>query len=143
MRPKPPGTLTERLTLTQLREVSTWWRHLTRKDRRSLSRLLDDPPRRLRLRLLGRIHTDADPFPSEADDFYEYLVNHEITLDDGRKFHICSAHEEARALVMNGVIPAGFVCPRAIAGCPMRTILDHTAGCSVRLEAVREEHEHE
>jgi hypothetical protein len=73
-----------------------------------------------------------------ANDFYEYLVNHEICIDDGPKYHICSAHPDARAAVGAGYIPAGFRCPRGEKECPMRSLLALCPGRDVRLSLVRD-----
>jgi hypothetical protein len=70
-------------------------------------------------------------------DFYEYLVNHEIFIDDGPKYHFCSAHPEARAVLSAGHIPAAFRCPRGESACPMRVLLDRRPGRDVRLSLVR------
>src|SRR4051812_36057289 len=118
MRPRPPlastalralGVSTDTLSPAQLRDVSTWWGRLAPEDRRSVRRLLIDETTRpaFDLRIIGRFvnalsHDDAAKPPPDTDDYYEYLVNHELTLEDKRTFHICSAHEEARALVVTG-----------------------------------------
>ncbi len=79
--------------------------------------------------LLGRF-VDAEPVddPAEPSDFYEYLVAHELYLDDGPKFHICRAHALARARVARGRLSADFVCPIDRSDCPMRKVLDLKAG---------------
>jgi hypothetical protein len=81
---------------------------------------------------------ELDPTGAGTTDFYEYLVNHEVILDDGRTDHICSAHPEARAALTAGRIPADFRCPRAQASCPMRALLNAAPGCDVRFAIVRE-----
>ena len=147
MRSKPPATLTDRLSVTQLSDVSQWWLRLAPGERRSLRRLLADDATgpAARGRVLGQF---VDALLSRENgnnpelgttDFYEYLVNHELTLEDGRTFHICSAHAEARAVLTAGEIPADFRCPRADAHCPMRAILDLVPDSKVRLSLVREE----
>jgi hypothetical protein len=72
-----------------------------------------------------------------SDDLYEYLVNHELSFEGGRRYHICSAHPEARAALRAGRIPAGFRCPLANEACPMRAILRRAPGCDVRLSIGR------
>jgi flagellar motor switch/type III secretory pathway protein FliN len=67
-------------------------------------------------------------------DFYEYLVNHEITLDDGPKYHICTQHEAAESVVRAGTIPATFSCPLGRSSCPMRRLLAIDPGRSLRLD---------
>src|SRR5690349_22331420 len=100
-----------------------WWESLSPRDRRSLRG-------RLRYRddvIVARfVEPDAsdEPVPS---DFYEYLVGHEIYLED-RSFHICSAHAQARAVVEQGRIGHDFECPRASASCPLRRILAQRPG---------------
>lgn len=115
-------------------EVTEWWRALGPAERRDLCRDAGRPPARVVARF---VEADEDLHGSDGDDFYEYLVNHELTLDDGRTFHICSAHPEARAVVAAGRIPATFRCPRGEAVCPMRTLLDRGPGHDVQLSLVR------
>jgi hypothetical protein len=67
-------------------------------------------------------------------DFYEYLVNHEISLSDTRSYHVCTQHEAAAAVVRAGLIPAAFACPLGRADCPMRRVLAVEPGRSLRLE---------
>jgi hypothetical protein len=101
-----------------------WWETLGKQDRRSLRR-------RLRYRdevIVARFsESDGDdqPVPSE---FYEYLVGHELYLENGRKFQICSAHPQARNALEQGRIAHDFRCPRAEAGCPLRRLLAQRPG---------------
>jgi len=128
--------MTERLRLAPAKNrapdetlLARWWNGLTQAERRELA-----PDRRRHLAgVVVRFVEDGEPFDADADgiDFYEYLVNHEVFLDDGRTFHICSAHPEARACLATGCIPASFRCPRADVTCPMRAIL----GCSPAQDA--------
>src|SRR5262245_48934324 len=121
MRKRPPAMLTKRLSATDLLEVTQWWRTLSPAERRGL-RDGGRPPRGL----IGRFVEPSvvDDEGPQSLDYDEYLVNHEISLEDGRTFHICSAHEQARSATSAGLIPAGFFCPRAEAECPMRVLLD-------------------
>jgi hypothetical protein len=65
------------------------------------------------------------------------VIAHELTLWQERTFHICSAHEDATAVVLEGRIPATFRCPWAKAECPMRVLLQEAPGCDVRLSLKR------
>jgi len=77
-----------------------------------------DPP----IALLG-VASDPELAHEEAQwtrQLGEYINGHEeigFFLQE-RRFHICRAHAAARRVIATGVIPAGFVCPRAAAGCP-------------------------
>ena len=122
----------ERLSDTQAAEVDQWWRGLAPRDRRELRRDPGRPPPRV----VARFVEPGEDVGAE-DDFYEYLVNHEIYIDDGPKYHICSAHPEARAVLSAGRIPAAFRCPRGEKACPMRVLLDQRPGHDVRLSLVR------
>lgn len=112
---------------------TSWWESLSVLDRRWLRR-------RLRYRddvVVARFDEsdgDDDPVPS---DFYEYLVAHEVFLDDGRTFRICSAHPRARDALESGAIPHDFQCPLADAACPLRALLAVRPGhdCQLRLGA--------
>jgi hypothetical protein len=126
-------TLVRNLTRAEAARVSQWWRGLAPIDQRALRRDAGRPP----VRIVARF---VEPGGDEeaSSDFYEYLVNHEIYLDDGPELRICSAHAEARAVIANGRIPATFGCPRNEKECPMRALLDHRPGCDVRLTLHRD-----
>ena len=136
MRTTPPASFTKRLSPSETREVSRWWRGLAPPERRALGRDAGRPPAGI---VIGRFvepgaRADSD---GETTDFYEYLVNHEILLEDDRPHHICAAHAEARAALRAGLVPAAFRCPRANVQCPMRALLDGAPGCDSRLSLVR------
>jgi hypothetical protein len=128
-----PATLPKRLSKAQAADVNRWWRNLGSDEQRELRRSGRRPPVRVVARLV-----EPGEVSEPADDFYEYLVNHEIYIDDGPKYHICLAHPDARAAVAAGHIPAGFRCPRGEKECPMRTLLDLCPGWDVRLSLVRD-----
>lgn len=110
---------------------SSWWEGLSEKDRRWLRQ-------RLRYRddvVVARFvepGTEDDPVPS---DFYEYLVNHEVYLEDGRQFRICSAHPQARAALERGAVRHDFRCPRGEGACPLEQLLAQRPGhdCVLKL----------
>jgi hypothetical protein len=126
--------LAKRLSKAHATEVDEWWRGLAPAVRRELRRGGRRPPTRVVARFV-----EPDEPMAETHDFYEYLVNHEIYIDDGPTWHICSAHPEARAVVAHGRIPASFVCPRSEAGCPMRGLLALRPGCDVQLALTSED----
>lgn len=130
-----PAMLTKGLSTPQQQEFDQWWKTLGASDRYSLRQHAGRPPAGVVARFVDaeRLAEDGD----ENVDFYEYLVNHELWLEDGRGFRICSAHPEARALLRRGRIPATFECPRATTECPMRALLDAANGLNVRLSRAR------
>src|SRR5262245_3850838 len=131
MKARAPAMLTRGLSAPQWQEFDQWWKSLAAPDRDSLRQHVGRAPVGVVARFVeaGRLEDDAD----ENLDLYEYLVNHELWSEDGRRFHICSAHPEARALLSRGWVPAGFQCPRAEAACPMRVLLSAANGHDVRL----------
>ena len=135
MRATVPPMLARRLSPTQVSLVTKWWRGLTPAEHRALRRDPGRPP----AGVVGRfvVPDSRGEDAGEPIDFYEYLVNHEIFLEDGRPYHICSAHPEARAAIAAGRIPAAFRCPRADVDCPMRALLSTTPGCDLRLSLAR------
>jgi hypothetical protein len=124
------------LSVARVDEVTQWWRELAPDVRRALRPDGGRPPARVVVRFVEAGQADDDP--DASTDFYEHLVNHEIVLDDGPRYHICSAHPAARAAVASGRILSGFRCPRGKVGCPMRALLDHAPGCDVRFSRVPE-----
>jgi hypothetical protein len=134
--------LAQGLSVTQAAHVRRWWCGLSAAERRELARLCGGGSPGEARPVVGRFVRARDgegaPAPIPNVDFYEYLVNHELSLDDGRTYHICSAHPEARAAVVSGEIRATFACPLANAACPMRALLAEAPGCDLRLSiAVR------
>jgi hypothetical protein len=123
-----PASLIRRLSAAQVIEGARWWQTLSPAQRRALGRDSGRPPRAIVGRFVESARIDDG---DENIDFYEYLVNHEIVLDDGRRFHICSAHPAARAALAQGRVPAAFQCPRADSACPMRALLDALPGCDL------------
>src|SRR5689334_13907513 len=123
------GKLTRKLTTKQLEDVRRWWHSLSRKERDSLRE------ERFPSEICARFEEPGEEEALEIpDDFYEYVVAHELTLWPTRTFTICSAHEEARVVVAHGLIPADFVCPLSKVDCPMRVLLAEAAGKNVRLQ---------
>ena len=149
-----PQQLLSGLSVKQARAVRRFWRGLDGVVQTELDLLYDERAEssaylnkgtpgegatwlKLAVRTEGRLVTHEDGEPKDTFpniDFYEYLVNHEIYLHelDG-VFHICSAHEQARAVLRAGFIPASFSCPFAKIDCPMRSLLGVAPGCSVAL----------
>ena len=142
MHAQPPRMLTDRLSRTQTADVARWWAALPGAQRRGLRRLFRKDDARPAMRVVGRF-VDPRERRDHADqpnhDFYEYLVNHELSLADGRTYHICSAHAEARDALVSGELPAAFRCPLARGDCLMRVVLDAAPapGCSLRLSLKR------
>jgi hypothetical protein len=123
---RKPAMLRKGLSPKQRSEAERWWASLAGTERRSLG-----VPRE-RTVLVGRFVEPTEPEESTRD-LYEYLVNHELWLEDGRRYHICTAHEVARKVLLRGRIPGAFRCPRGERACPMRAILDTAGGRDVRL----------
>lgn len=121
-----PTSLTKKLSHASREEAQRWWSTLSDEERRALR----EP--RAEARVLVRfVETSQEP---ASNEFYEYLVNHEVTLEDGTRRHICRAHPRARAVLASGRIPAGFTCPLAHDACPMRALLAHAPGHDAVLE---------
>lgn len=157
--PEIPALFLEGLTEVESRLVRAWWGRLGGTARRRLAVLADArgescafsrSPRRdgsvawygVAVAVRGRFRREdavsreddaAEAFPV---DLYEYLVNHEISLAEERQYHVCTAHEAARAALRAGVIPATFTCPLERAECPMRRLLALAPGRSLHLDVV-------
>jgi hypothetical protein len=128
----------KRLSPEQATEFDRWWQELAPAERRELRPNAGRPPARVIVRFEAAGVAELDEGDTGTSDFYEYLVNHEVILDGGRTYHICSAHPQARAALAAGRIPAEFRCPFARATCPMRSLLDAAPGCDVRFSITRE-----
>jgi hypothetical protein len=118
-------------------EAAAWYAKLSPADRVSLDPPLRDEVVIARFADVRERRKPRSPSARSEEfsnvDYYEYLVNHEISLEDGRRFHVCSAHPRARAALACGEIPANFECPFAKDGCPMRALLACAPGSAVVL----------
>jgi hypothetical protein len=128
--------------------VERWWSSLTDGERQEAASLWDerrevcffhpqrdaagrlDDWRQLPIVEGGRFvpHDDSVRLEEWLDDWIEYLAGHEevillprvvVVL---RTFHICESVPAARAVVVSGLLPAGFACPLQSVGCPMRRV---------------------
>jgi hypothetical protein len=138
-----------------------WWSKLTDRDRAELQTLWDERQnscayahattetgapewRKLPIVVRGRFFDADTPTNDELEawnvDLYEFLLDHpEVKIAETfteRTFHFCTAHEHAREVLKNGVLPADFICPFDAGDCPMRAILDLKPGQSLKLEGV-------
>lgn len=153
MPPKLPPALLTGFSMEQAQVAEAWWRGLPPSVLAELQLLWDErnescayirtgePGDRVRflklaIRVEGRFVYRSEPEPRDDFrniDFYEYLVNHELVLDENPPHHICSAHKDARDALSAGFIPASFACPFAKTDCPMREILNRSPGRSIAL----------
>ena len=106
-----------------------WWRELPAAERRDLAAVRGRRP----LGVFVRFVEQGEAADDDPIDFYEFLINHEVYLDDGRTFHICSAHPAARARFAAGYIPRDFSCPRSDDACPIRALLAVSPDHDVKL----------
>ncbi|MHA3771777.1 hypothetical protein ACXR0O_09605 [Verrucomicrobiota bacterium sgz303538] len=85
--------------------------------------------------VVGRVNPVNETAEREFwhNDFYEYLINHELYFVEPRPFHVCTEHHIARQAVRSGYINGDFQCPLGRETCPMRTILHYTCGQSISL----------
>ncbi|MES2695208.1 MAG: hypothetical protein V4773_17165 [Verrucomicrobiota bacterium] len=133
-----PPLLHEALTDFGQKAVDGWWAGLEEAERREVIELW----RNSGVGPSGLVRVAACPV-NEGDsedrstlwhnDFYDYLVNHEIYILRETPFHICTRHPAAQAAIRAGVIPAGFACPLAQDDCPMQRLLQAAPGKAMRL----------
>jgi len=118
--------------------IDEWWTHLDETSRSEALRLwhmCGHSENELQVRVEARF---VDEFDDEGDafwhnDYYDYLVNHEIYLFQVPVFHICTRHPVAAAAARVGVVPHDFACPFASGDCPMGQLLRLSPGKSLRL----------
>ena len=149
-----PLHVVQGLSATELNLVNHWWIQLAEAERTELAAQWDakkdscasapstegsngGTKSRISIQVCGNfvdeeLQETEDEFPN---DFYEYLVNHEIFLVDlQRTFHICTRHPEAQRAIRRGRIPAGFSCPFRSQECPMRALLSLAGRHAVALD---------
>jgi hypothetical protein len=134
-----PTMFREALANAGLRAVDEWWAQLDASSRTEALHLWHECSRAesgLAVRVEARFADDSDEDAGDFwhSDYYDYLVNHEIYLFEVPGIHICTRHPLAAAAARAGFIPRDFSCPLLLAGdCPMRRLLAHAPGRSVRL----------
>jgi hypothetical protein len=134
-----PHSLLANLPESAQTKVRVWWEKLSQEQHLEFHMLYDS--RRERITYMADILEDAlvwNELPiwlqakvvdrEDARDAqlahqheYEYFVNHEIFLVDRMAFHVGCLHSLAQNVMRKGVLPVGFVCPRANSSCPLRT----------------------
>jgi hypothetical protein len=129
------------LAAAGMKAIDEWWAELGRPARAEALHLWQDcnaAGSGLAVRVEATFVDEQDDSPHDFwhDDYYEYLVNHEIYLFDAPRFHICTRHPVAARAAQLGLIARGFACPFASGDCPMRNLLDLSPGRSVRLRVV-------
>lgn len=130
-------------------EATRWWASLDAPTREELVGrwvaipLAGSAARSVEVRgAAGRIAVDDVDGPQDRGgwnrDLYEFAVAHDVVFHlNQRVFHICRAHDAARRVAREGRILAGFRCPFARSGCPMRALVDAAGGdVGLRFEGV-------
>ena len=147
-----PSQLVEGLSIADGRAVAIWWTALDRaaqvevvalwdgqQDECFFGASRDAPGAPAPVVIGGRFvpHDDAWGLSEWGPSYFEHLLNHPelVILDqpETRTFHICTAHEAARAVLAEGRVPAQFTCPLGSLSCPMRRLLDLAPNHSLHL----------
>lgn len=122
-----------------------WWAHLDERQRADIIELWESaqhtgqpPEAYVCAETVAERESDepdesTEPGTRWDNDFYQYLVNHELYLERDKAFHICTQHPQAKAAIQSGTIPAGFACPLANHDCPMEHLLSAAGRKSLRL----------
>lgn len=132
--PPLPMMFREALANAGMMAIDEWWEFLdepSRMEALSLWHECRHTESDLAIRIEARLQ--EEPVGFWHNDFYEYLVNHEIYWPQERTFHICTRHPVAAASARAGSIPHDFVCPFHSTNCPMRHLLSLSGGQSLRL----------
>lgn len=141
----PPRVLA-RLSPEGVRLARAWWASLGEVERDELTAARSPPGarrpaapgrragrrRRLDLVVEALPESEAGDEPEFPLDYYEFLVNHEVGLDNGPRFHICTRHEAGRRAAREGRIPPAFACPLGLPSCPLRRASEHFGGEAIR-----------
>ncbi len=137
--PEMPAAFLKRLSLREIEVVRDWWGKLPPTAQREVVALYDG-------RQSVSLPSVRNPFVREEDEagwaewhaeYFDHLIsNPELIhweLPVVPSFHICTAHEAARSVVEDGLVPPDFACPFQFASCPMRRLLAAVPGKAVRL----------
>ena len=128
----------EALASAGMLAIDSWWSHLDDPAREDALRLWQDcngADSSLLVRVEGHFVDDEEDGSDDFwhNDYYDYLVNHEVYLLDAPRFHVCTAHPVSAAAARAGFIPADFTCPLQRPDCPMERLLNRSPGKAFRL----------
>lgn len=125
-----PRKLTSVVPIQEILNVQNWWNKLSEENQIELASIYnqeeEDQEQLVAIHLCGKFVEQEEPNNQDAfwvNHFYEYIVNHELIIDDKPKLMICSANMEAENAIRNGMIKKGFSCPEHNKSCLMKNIL--------------------
>ena len=126
-----PRKLTSVVPIQEILNVKNWWNKLSEENQIELASIYnqeeeEDQEQLVAIHLCGKFVEQEKPNRQDAfwvNHFYEYIVNHELIIDDIPKLGICSANKEAENAIRNGMIKKGFSCPEHNKNCLMKNIL--------------------
>ena len=136
------------LNRQRVQQLQRWWAGLRLEEQEAFVQLWSaEEPEPMSLGgepiLLLGIEEDPEQEAQEIRDWMdwlEYRYGHGMPMLSMKApvFHLaCTAHPAARRVIAQRYLPANFACPLVQGGCPMRAILRHHGGRSVRLLPVR------
>lgn len=142
-----PSYLSNLVPTQHLPQAQTWWEQLPQSvqteieqfylDVDPLEPLLSKARKVLKRDTKYLMHYEATEeanltFPNQ--DYYEYLINHEVYLEvRGRSAHICRVHPSLRAYLILGFLPSTFVCPLQQSEC----VMTHQVHLTIKASLVR------
>lgn len=134
-----PELFREALSNAGMPAIDEWWNLLGEYARQEMLSLWQDcQGQHHQLTIQAEASIVDEPDPSDGNfwpnDFYEYLVNHELYYHNTPVFHICTQHPAAQDIARKGILPHDFSCPLARPDCPMMKLLAKSRGRSVRFK---------
>ncbi|TCI85078.1 hypothetical protein [Tenacibaculum sp. M341] len=130
-----PNKLKTVIPIQEITSIENWWNKLSRENQTELEVLYNEESeiqnQMVELEFCGE-YVEREITESEdafwIHQFYEYLVNHELIVDESPRYYVCSANNEAEQAIRKGVIRKDFVCPESNKNCLMRKIIDFKKG---------------
>ena len=137
-----PELFRDALQSSSILNVDDWWGNLDDAARREAVSFWESvaSPYIVGFHIEAYPEEDTEDEESKAgywhNDFYEYLINHEVRWFEEPIYHICHRTSCAETAIRRGVIPSSFDCPIGDRDCLMKKILDRAGGKGVRLRIV-------
>ena len=131
-----PELFRETLESSHLLDVDGWWSEIDDNARAEAiafwNTVASEHITGFHIQASVAINEDSDPADGYwNNEFYDYLINHEVRWFEERTYHICRATACAESCVRHGRIPCDFKCPISSTECFMTAILAHARGGSV------------
>ena len=130
-----PKQMRSLVPMREILEVENWWEKLSDENQKELHSFYQeksrDPDQLVSIQFCGRFVEQETTDQKDifwVNHFYDYIVNHELIVDESPWIGgTCSANKAAERVLRKGLLPKDFSCPVADRDCLMMKLLNLNA----------------